>query len=311
MNNIFWGGKLTIPIKILINTNFFISWLLGKNKNIPAMKHRIRLGYSGTYTNHVNLYDKTGGKHYSHIAEILLNDIEIKGKTILDVGCGTGIVSFLALEKGASNILGIDLSRKMIKSCEKKVIDNNLDSTIIQFKQTDAESPIIKGSSFQVVLSSLMLGFIPNQLKVIQEIKRVLEPGGLVGISTHGPEHYWEACDATFRIIDKKIAIGYRVEFWPRNEIEIKSLFKKCDFKNIKVYRLKWKEQFDSPEKAYDFFAATSSSWWFSKFPTYNRRMKESRRIRAYFKLKGIKRISMDVILAYGEKPIDKKVNYA
>lgn len=307
MNNIFWGGKLTTPIKILINTNFLISWLLGKNKNTSAMKHRIRLGYSGIYTNHVNLYDQIGSKHYSHIAEKLLNGIEIKGKTILDVGCGTGVVSFLALKSGAGNILGTDLSLKMVKRCEEKVVDNNFDLNIIQFKQTDAESLKIKENSFKVVLSSLMLGFIPNQLKVIQEIKRVLEPGGIVGISTHGPEHYWEACDATFRIIDKKIAVGYRVEFWPRSENEIKSLFEKCNFENIKIHRLKWKERFNSPEKAYDFFAVTSSSWWLSKFSTYRRRIKESRKIRAYFKLKGIRHISMDIILAYGQKPVDKK----
>jgi len=302
MSNIFWTGKLSLPTKILINLNCAFAFLKGNTKNIPAMKHRIKLGYSGTVSKYIKRYDEMGLPHYGRVAEMLLAGIDVRGKTILDVGCGTGIASFGALESGASKILGIDISRTMIQQCIEKFKDKRFNSSTVEFRECDAEFLNVKDNSFQIALSNLVLGFAPNQFKIIREMIRVVKHGGWIAIATHGPKHYWEACDATLRVIGKLYALGYRMEFWPRKTNYIKNLFLKAGLTNIKTSNIVWEEKFTSSKQAYDFFASTSGLWWYAKFPPEERKT-ESAKIRAYFKRKGITKITSDVILAYGRKP--------
>jgi SAM-dependent methyltransferase len=131
---------------------------------------------------------------------------------------------------------------------------------------------------------------------------RVLKPGGILSISTHGPEHYFEASEMAFRAIPKGLALGYRIEFWPRKEKEISRLFSEAGLIDVTTRRLIWKHGFEDGGKAYDFFASTTSAWWYSKFPT-NRIPSVSQKIRSAFEQKPVTEITMDVILAYGHKP--------
>merc|ERR1739842_55986 len=61
-----------------------------------------------------------------------------KGKTVLDVGCGTGILSMFAAKAGAAKVIGVDMSR---------IVDyNNLSDvvTIIRGKVEEIELPVPK-----------------------------------------------------------------------------------------------------------------------------------------------------------------------
>lgn len=301
MRTIFWSGKLSLPVKLLVNTNAILAYFVGSTKNIPAMTHRIKLGYSETIGGHVNKYDEVGLRHYNRIANLLLQHINLKGRKVLDVGCGTGIVSFLALERGASEVLGIDISRTMIQRCRAKIKENNIDSSRIQFRQLNARSLDIESESFDVVVSSMLLGFIPDQLNIINEMARVVKKGGYVAISTHGYEHYWEACDAAFKLITKRYMLGYRPEFWPRKAPYVKHLLLKAGLVDVAMRNVIWHEKAMSGKQIYNFFAGTSGAWWYAKFPP-SARKRDSDRIRAYFKLKKVNKITSDIVLALGRK---------
>merc|ERR1712106_235423 len=66
-----------------------------------------------------------------------------KGKTVLDVGCGTGILSMFAAKAGATKVIGIEMSN-IVEHAKKIVASNNLDSvvTIIQGKVEEVELPV-------------------------------------------------------------------------------------------------------------------------------------------------------------------------
>merc|ERR1711887_431221 len=68
-----------------------------------------------------------------------------KGKTVLDVGCGTGILSMFAAKAGATKVIGIEMSN-IVEHAKKIVASNNLDSvvTIIQGKVEEVELPVPK-----------------------------------------------------------------------------------------------------------------------------------------------------------------------
>ena len=45
-----------------------------------------------------------------------LRELELQGKTVLDVGCGTGEVSIAAARAGAARVIGLDIAPRMIRS---------------------------------------------------------------------------------------------------------------------------------------------------------------------------------------------------
>jgi len=68
-----------------------------------------------------------------------------KGKVVLDVGCGTGILSMFAAKAGAAKVIGVDMS-SIVDYAKKIVADNNLSDTvtIIRGKVEEIELPVPK-----------------------------------------------------------------------------------------------------------------------------------------------------------------------
>jgi len=80
-------------------------------------------------------------------------------------------------------------------------------------------------------------------------------------------------------------------------------MFAKAGYTDIRTRTLTWQDTFPDGKKAYDFFTTTSACWWSSKFPP--RKLPEiTHRNQEYFKRKNIFRITQDIILVYGQKPM-------
>jgi ubiquinone/menaquinone biosynthesis C-methylase UbiE len=172
--SIFWTGKLSFPMKLTVNINNLFAWISGNARDTTAMKDRMRKGYEGAITDHVTGYDHQGHEHYTKIAAELLKGIGVQGKEVLDVGCGTGILTHLARERGPSKIVCGDNSEYMLNQCRKKASDKGVDSTRMEFRQLDAELLPFDDCSFDAVISGMALGLVPNQKKAVKEMARVL-----------------------------------------------------------------------------------------------------------------------------------------
>jgi len=118
---VFWTGTLSLPLKLVVNSNCLLAWITGNTRNTSAMKQRMRDGYSGSFSDHVTHYDEVGLEHYTKIAENLLAGIDVQGKKVLDVGCGTGILSLINLEKCASKLILTEISARMLNQCRAKI----------------------------------------------------------------------------------------------------------------------------------------------------------------------------------------------
>jgi len=299
---IFWTGKLTFPMKLLINVNNLLSFLMGRMKDKTAMKERVKAGYEGEFSDHVKQYDERTSYYQRRSAVAQLEGLGFKGKEVVDIGCGTGIIAFLALQAGARKVVCGDISAMMLGMGKESATALGYGSEKIQFHQFDAGALPFADNSFDIVVTGNAFGLFPDQEKAVREMYRVLRPGGTVSLGAHGPQHYWEAIDATIRALTKRYVLGYRFEFWPRSEDQIYRLLQRSGFENIRTSRFIWRNLFKEPEDACDFFASVSSNWWDGKTPV-DKREKEYNKTRDYFVKRGIRTISDDIIVACGIKP--------
>jgi len=302
MKSLFWTGKLSLPVSFLVNANNLIAFLNGNSGDKSAMKERVKLGYEGAFSDHVTRYDELTAFYQKRAAIAQLDGIDLRGKEIIDIGCGTGIIAMLGLDKGATKGVCGDISEYMIDLAKENARTAGYDSSRIHFRQLDAESLPFDDNSFDTVLSGMAFGLFPNQEKAVSEMFRVLRPGGLISLGAHGPEHYWEAIDTTIRALDKKNVLGYRFEFWPRTEKEIFNLMKDIGFKDIQTNRFIWRNLFKTPTEACEFFATVSSNWWYAKIPE-SKRLHEYQKTIQVFEEKGVRQVTDDVIIGYGIKP--------
>lgn len=300
MPSLFWTGKLTPPMRLMVDANNILSLLMGSANDVAGMKARVKEGYEGRYSDHVRQYDALGLDLQDRSARIQLEEISLQGMRVLDVGCGTGALAQVALGKGAGAVVCGDISGFMLSQARAKARAKEVDWT---FCQLDAERLPYAEGSFDAVISGMTFGTLPNQELTVNEMVRVTRPGGLICIGAHGPEHYWEAIDATLWCIDKRYVLGYRFEWWPRSEEYIRSLLEKAHMANVQSKRLIWRNEFADGGAAYDFFAAISSSWWYAKFPP-GERLRDTARTRAYFQRKNVNVVSDDIVIAYGTKPM-------
>ncbi|MGZ3595633.1 MAG: 50S ribosomal protein L11 methyltransferase, partial [Syntrophales bacterium] len=105
MPTIFWTGKLSLPMRLMVNANNILAWLTGNAGNTAAMKERVRQGYEGAFSEHVTRYDELGMQFQTKAAAAQLEGMDLQDKDVLDVGCGTGVISLLALQKGAAKVV--------------------------------------------------------------------------------------------------------------------------------------------------------------------------------------------------------------
>ncbi|MEW6181942.1 MAG: hypothetical protein AB1500_02030 [Bacillota bacterium] len=117
MPPVFWTGKLSPATKIMADFSNALAWITGGARDTAAMKRRIKMGYDGVVTDDVARYDAVGREHFTEIARVLLERTQLDGKTVLDVGCGTGKWSGCS-NRGALSPLrhtGLSLSAKLLR----------------------------------------------------------------------------------------------------------------------------------------------------------------------------------------------------
>lgn len=116
------------------------------------------------------------------MSERLLDGLDLpEGCTVVDIACGTGTTA-LALARRGHRVIAIDFSEKNLARLTARAEESGLDDRI-QTVQADAASLPLGDASATVVLAECALSTFPDKPKSVAEIARVLEPGGLVGIT--------------------------------------------------------------------------------------------------------------------------------
>jgi demethylmenaquinone methyltransferase/2-methoxy-6-polyprenyl-1,4-benzoquinol methylase len=109
---------------------------------------------------------------------------DIKGKTCLDVGTGTGEIAFhVARAAGpGSRVIGLDITPAMLELAKRKEATLELPVSI-EWIEGDALKLPFEDGSVDLVTSGYMLRNVTNILGAVTEMNRVLSPGGKVVVA--------------------------------------------------------------------------------------------------------------------------------
>lgn len=112
----------------------------------------------------------------------MLRSIAFAGKTVADLGCGTGRYLRHSLSEGARNTVGVDFSRQMLLASR-----NNCGSCGLC--ESSVEALPLRTGWFDVVISTLVLAHLPSLQRAVHEMSRVLKPQGFLVVSDFHPEN--------------------------------------------------------------------------------------------------------------------------
>lgn len=172
------------------------------------------------------------------------------GENILDVSCGTGLVTIpmAKLVSPRGNVTGVDISDLMIEKAgteqKRQLIEN------ITFKRLDAEALDFDNNTFDIAICSLGMMYFSDPQKALNEMLRVLKPGGRAVALVWGARKNCGWAEI-FPIVDKRVKSEVCPLFFQLgtgNGLQL--AFEKAGFERLKSQRLSMNLHFTDDEQA-------------------------------------------------------------
>ncbi|MFB0841864.1 demethylmenaquinone methyltransferase [Paenibacillus oleatilyticus] len=174
------------------------------------------------------------------------------GATAIDLCCGTGDWTIsLAKASGSGNIVGLDFSQNMLDVGEEKVKRLGMDKQI-KLVQGNAMALPFDDNSFDYATIGFALRNVPDLVKVIEEMQRVVKPGGMV-VSLELSKPTWKPFKAIYffyfqkvlPLLGKLIVKRYEQYKWLPESLknfpdhkELADIFRKTGLTRVEAYPL-------------------------------------------------------------------------
>ena len=125
----------------------------------------------------------------------------------LDIGCGNGAFTELIVERFApAEVKGIDPSEGQLKFARSRP-----KTRAVEFKQGDAMALPYAENSFDIAVMALVLFFVPDPMKGLTEMMRVVRPGGIIAV------YVWDILGGGFpqEAIQAELEVMGVARVWP------------------------------------------------------------------------------------------------
>ncbi|MFW9993795.1 MAG: class I SAM-dependent methyltransferase [Candidatus Odinarchaeota archaeon] len=113
----------------------------------------------------------------------LIESCNITGDSyVLDVGCGVGQTACYLARKTGCRVAGIDITEAMVIRAKERVVKGKFEDRV-EIKQADAVTLPYGDNIFDAVITESVIVFINDKQGALDEFKRVLKPGGHIGLN--------------------------------------------------------------------------------------------------------------------------------
>lgn len=144
----------------------------------------------------------TGHHETTHMMIANMDAIDFTNQTVLDYGCGTGILSVFAAQKKASSVLGIDIESPAVENSKVHQEINSLSNFDMEFRLGGLE--VLDPEKYDIILANINRRVL---LETKEKIHSFLKPQGILimsGILNSDESLILEKYSDTFDLIEKK-----------------------------------------------------------------------------------------------------------
>jgi 2-polyprenyl-3-methyl-5-hydroxy-6-metoxy-1,4-benzoquinol methylase len=134
--------------------------------------------FAGDFDREMNAYEV--GKRLRLVYDVALAGAPLEGARLLDAGCGTGLFSQLADERGA-DVVSLDLGPNLLAEVAKKCDSERVVGSVSDLPFED--------ESFDFVVCTEVIEHTPEPRRSVAELARVVRPGGTLVVTT--PNRVW------------------------------------------------------------------------------------------------------------------------
>lgn len=180
------------------------------------------------------------GRHLKSVT--FVQDDDIAGKDILDIGCGYGWCEVAFLKRNPKAIVGIEISEKDLETIRKNVTDGR-----VSVEVSGATKLPFQDASFDTVVSWEVIEHIPvgTEKEMFSEVNRVLKPGGSFYLSTPHASFFSNLLDPAWLLVGHRHYSKGQLNRYARNsgltieKVEIRGAWWSL-FSLINMYVAKW-----------------------------------------------------------------------
>lgn len=139
-------------------------------------------GWRGNiYGVHQDRFARAVARRRDYVFSLLERYVTLTGSVVLDVGCGAGVYADELLARGCDTF-GIDISPLMLEECRRRIQKGD-EYFSTHFQVADVERIPFSGGVFDIVLCIGVLGYLLSDHQALQEMTRVLKPGGYLVVN--------------------------------------------------------------------------------------------------------------------------------
>jgi radical SAM protein with 4Fe4S-binding SPASM domain len=169
------------------------------------------------------------------------------GETIVDLGAGGGIDCFIAAKKLGKHgkVIGIDMTDDMVEkaAANAEKVAEGLGYNVVEFRKGNIMELPVADSSVDLVISNCVINLTENKTKVLEDIFRILKPGGRFFISDivsdkpvpgymKRDKELWNAC-VSGALTDKRFKEAAEKAGFPDVKLTKNYLYKKVEYVNF------------------------------------------------------------------------------
>jgi ubiquinone/menaquinone biosynthesis C-methylase UbiE len=158
----------------------------------------------------------------------------LSGRTVLDIGCGTGYFCECALNKGAKTIYGVDFSKEMVRLASERLTAH--ERVIID--KGSAEHLMFQNGTFDLIIASLVFGHVQHVARSFDEVARVLNPNGTFIFSDFHPDIARRGAKRTFKNPEDNRT--YAIEHYIHSKERYFELLNERDFSVQRIAEPEW-----------------------------------------------------------------------